>query len=341
MPFKPKYKLTNNLLANIAQIERLYGQIEALRVPQKLQLNLKRENLIKSAYASNKIEGNPLTLPEVTNLLLDDRVPVNRDEKEVVNYYEILTDLPNQVDTPITVELVKKLHGLLMQGVDKSAGEIRNEKVVVGKYQPGEKGSFSLKVKHEPPFHKRGKIVAALDDLAEWLEKSGDLPVVVKAGSFHHQFVYLHPFEDGNGRICRLLTALVFLKSGYNINKYFILDDYYDVDRSEYSDKLSSADKGNKTEWLEYFSSGVKYSMQSALAKFRNSMRKLSISERPTAKERQVLEMMQEQPEITSREVAEKFKVSRQQAHNLLSGLVEKDLVERRGSTKSSYYLLK
>jgi len=339
---KPNYQMTNKLLNNITTIERLYGQIEALRVPEKLRLNLKRDNMIQSAYASNKIEGNPLTLPEVTNLLLDDRVPVNRDEKEVVNYYEILSDLPKYVERDFSVELVTEIHDRLMNGVDKTAGQIRNEKVVVGKYQPGQKeGSFSLKVKHEPPFHRRNQITKALGLMMEWANEEDDSPAVIKAGSFHHQFVYLHPFEDGNGRTCRLLTALVFLKHHYDINKYFILDDYYDIDRTLYSDSLSSADRGDKTQWLEYFSEGVMYSMQSALAKFKNSMRKLTISERPTAKEKEVLEMMSEQPEITSAEVAKRMKVSRQQAHNLLSGLVEKDLAERRGSTKSSYYLLK
>ena len=88
--FKPKYKVSPKLLANIATIERLYGQIEAIKIPSKLELNLIRENLIESSYASNKIEGNPITLPEVTNLILDDRIPVNRDEKEIVNYFNIL-----------------------------------------------------------------------------------------------------------------------------------------------------------------------------------------------------------------------------------------------------------
>jgi len=80
--FNPKYRLSRKLLQNITKIERFYGQIESLKIPSKLELNLTRSNLIVSAYASNKIEGNPITLPEATNLILDDRIPVNRDEKE-------------------------------------------------------------------------------------------------------------------------------------------------------------------------------------------------------------------------------------------------------------------
>src|SRR3990167_1616976 len=137
--FTPKFTLTSALLTEITQIERLYGQIEALRLPHELELNLERKNLVQSSYASNKIEGNPLTLPEVKNLLLDDRVPTNRDEKEVVNYFHILQELHKEKEKPLSLTLMKELHKRLMTGVDKSAGEVSNIKVVVGKFNE-EKG---------------------------------------------------------------------------------------------------------------------------------------------------------------------------------------------------------
>jgi len=159
--YLPQYQLTPKLVSLITQIERLYGQIEGLKIPQKLELNLKRNNLIQSSHASNKVEGNPLTLPEVTNLLLNDRVPVNRDEKEVVNYFEILSNLKNYTETPFGIELLKRIHLQLMDGIANFAGKIRNERVVIGKFHEKKKESqegFSLKVKHEPPFHKQKEI---------------------------------------------------------------------------------------------------------------------------------------------------------------------------------------
>lgn len=338
--FKPQYQISPKLLSTITQVERLYGQIEALKVPKKLQLNLKRDNLIQSSYASNKIEGNPLTLPEVTNLLLDDRIPANRDEKEVINYFEILQDLDSFVDNPLNLNTVLEFHQRLMAGVDETAGQIRNEKVVVGKYQQ-EKGNYTLKVKHEPPHHKRAEIEADIQDLINWINDQAELPVLIQTGVFHHQFVHIHPFEDGNGRVCRLLTALLFLKHNYQINKYFVLDDYYDIDRLEYSDKLHSADQGDKTEWLEYFSEGVQHSLKSALSKFQQAMKKLQIEDRPTPKEQIVLDYMETFPQVTSGDIANELHVSRQQAHNLLSALVAKGFLHRKGSTKSSYYMLK
>lgn len=338
----PNFTLTPKLLGNITQIERLYGQIESLKIPKKLELNLQTDNLIQSSYVSNSIEGNPMSLQEVTNLLLGDRVPVNRDEKEVKNYYAILQELKSYADKTINLDMIKEIHLKLLSGVkDEIAGKIRDKKVVVGKYSGEDKKTLSLEVKHEPPYHKEKEINKALQQLSMWQKVSQETPIVIKAGVYHHHFVYIHPFIDGNGRVCRLLTALIFLQNNYWINKYFVLDDYYDIDRILYSDKLHTADSGDKTEWLEYFSDGVMYSLQGALAKVKESSFKLRVEERPTTKEKEVLDIIQERNEVTSTEIAELLKVSRQQAHNLLKALVDKEFLAKKGTTKRSYYFLK
>ena len=336
----PSYTITPELLLNITQIERFYGQIEELKVPKELELNLTKRNLIQSAFASNKIEGNPLTLPEVTNLILDDRVPANRDEKEVVNYFSLLQQLESLKDRELDVALTTEMHKSLMTGIDKTAGEIRDVMVVVGKYS-GEKGNVTLKVKHSPPFHKRKEIEQALTELFVWAQTNKDIPIILLAGMFHHQFVYIHPFEDGNGRVCRLLTALLFIKRGYHINKYFILDDYYDIDRHQYSDALHSADSGDTTAWLTYFAEGVKYSLQSAVSKYKNAIKTLAFEDQPTPRERDALRVIETRHQVTSADIVEELKVTRQQAHALLTGLIAKGLVDKKGITKRSYYFIK
>ena len=215
--FVPKYKLTEKLLINLTEIERLYGQIETLRLPRELQLNLERNNLTQSTYISNSIEGNPLSQVEVTNLLLGDRVPVNRDEKEVKNYFEILKNLTSLNKAKITPETVLEIHQKLMKGIkDEIAGQIRDSRVIIGsRNKIGE-----IQIQHEPPSHNKEEILLMLDNLFEWLSSS-NIPIPLKAGIWHHQFVYIHPFVDGNGRTCRLLTALIFLRENYLINKYF------------------------------------------------------------------------------------------------------------------------
>ena len=334
--FTPKFTLTSKLLTNLTEIERFYGQLEGIRIPKQLELNLERTNLIESSYASNSIEGNPLTVGEVANLLLNDRIPTNRSEKEVVNYFSILKKLENERNDPLNLSLILKLHKQLLEGVnDEIKGQIRNVPIIVGRRQPDQ-----IFIKHNPPYHDRERIETALNELTEWLEKIDTSPIL-KAGIFHHQFVYLHPFEDGNGRVCRLLTALILLSSNYKINKYFVLDDYYDVDRSLYSDSLHSADLGDKTNWLEYFTDGVKYSLQSALGSIKEGITKLSLDVRPSPREQQALEIARQYKELTSSDLVKELNITRQQAFNLLKSLTEKGFLEKMGTTKNSYYILK
>lgn len=338
---QPKFTLSSEIITNLTKIERIYGQLEGLRIPKKLELNLERDHLIKSTYISNSIEGNPLSLPEVTNLLLGDRVPANRDEREVKNYFDLLKSLDQYVDQPLTLATITDLHGKLLKSVDNEiAGTIRNTRVIVGGYET-ENGIPKLHVKHEPPFHKKLEIEQALTDLLNWVEQDKNTSPLLKIGIFHHQYVYIHPFVDGNGRTCRLLTALIFLKYHYQINKYFVLDDYYDLDRFEYSDKLSSADKGNKSEWLTYFTDGVKYSLQSALSRIETAMQTEKVADRPTPKEQAILTYLSSHAEVTSQDLVAEFNISRQQAHKLLAGLVDKGYVQKKGDTKGSFYKLK
>jgi Fic family protein len=339
--FKPKFTISPSIINNLTQIERLYGQLEGLRIPQKLELNLERDHLIKSTYISNSIEGNSLSLPEVTNLLLGDRIPANHDEREVKNYFDLLKSLDAYVDKPITISTITDIHARLLESVDnKIAGNIRNTAVIVGGYET-EHGIQILRIKHEPPFHKKPEIEQILIELLEWVQKDTETSPLLKIGIFHHQYVYIHPFADGNGRTCRLLTALIFLKYNYQINKYFVLDDYYDLDRIQYSDKLGSADKGDKSEWLSYFTDGVKYSLQSALGRIKSAMETEKVIDRPTAKEQEILSYLQSHIEVITQDIVRHFKISRQQAHKLLSGLVDKGYVKKKGGTKNSYYLLK
>ena len=333
----PNFTLTSKLLKNLTEIERYYGQLEGMRIPQQLQLNIERTNLIQSSHASNSIEGNPLSIGEVTNLLLNDRIPSNRSEKEVVNYFYILKQLDKSKSEPFNLPLICDIHKELLTGVDDEIkGKIRNVPIVVGRRNVGEQ----IQIKHNPPFHNRTSIENVLNNTFQWLLSTNDSPIL-SAGIFHHEFVYLHPFVDGNGRVARLLTVLILLSHNYQINKYFILDDYYDIDRELYSDSLHSADSGDKTKWLEYFTDGVKYSLQSALGRIKEGLVRLSFDVRPSPREQQALEIAGRYRELTSADLVKELHVTRQQAFNLLKALSEKGFLNKRGSTKNSFYVLK
>lgn len=343
--YKPQFQLNFRILNILSQIERLYGRLQAQKLIPSLSLRLSQENQILATHYSTSIEGNPLSPQDVTNVVLGDHVPTTKSEKEVKNYFEIITKLPDlaREKTPITVELTEKLHKTLMKGIDMdSIGKIRNGSVFVG-----HKTELEIVVKHNPPFHTDTEIKKALNELFEWLREEKELHPLIKAAIFHHQFAYIHPFFDGNGRLGRILTTYFLLQEHYEVSKFFVIDDYYDIDRHLYSDVLHSADSGDKTSWIEYFLEGIASSLQGAIARIdelkRHHLDHIEGEKRVlvTPREEEVLQIVINKKAIKSSDIEKAFEVTRQQAHALLSSLVSKKLLKKYGSTKMSYYKLR
>lgn len=350
--FEPKFTLTLPMVNKLSTIERLYGKLTSERLIPSLTLKLFQENQLLATHYSTSIEGNPLSPQDVTNIILNDQIPVTKSEKEVKNYFAVLnrvTLLAMKRET-ITTTLTKNLHHELMQGIEKKDfGQFRDSGVFVG-----HKTKTEIVVKHNPPFHTRKEIDDALTELFTWVQEPSEYHPLIKAAILHHQFAYIHPFFDGNGRLARILTTFFLLLNRYEVAKFFILDDYYDVDRQAYSDALHTADvpkgkstTGDETEWIEYFLDGIANSLQAALARIED-LKRVNLTDIEgekrvlvTRREEEVLQIVIEKKAIKTSDINEELGVTRQQAHALLYSLVKKGLLTKFGSTKTSYYKLK
>lgn len=342
--FKPNFTISLKMVNSLSAIERLHTQLIAEKLIPSLSLKLSEENQVLATHYSTSIEGNPLSPYDVTNIVLGDQIPTTKSEKEVKNYFATLNKIfiLQKEHAPISIDLTKKLHKIMMVGLDdKSLDDFRDSGVFVGHRTKEE-----IVVKHNPPFHTKVEIEKALNELFNWLNQEDDLHPLIKAGIFHHQFAYLHPFFDGNGRLTRILTEYYLLLKNYQVAKFFILDDYYDIDRNQYSDMLHSADKGNETSWIEYFLEGIANSLQGAIARV-NELKKADLDELTgekrvlvTPREEEVLEVIIDKKAVKTKDIQAVLSVTRQQAHALLFSLVKKNIIQKFGKTKTSYYKL-
>lgn len=338
--FQPKFKYTHRTVNNLTKITQAREVILNAKIIPKWEISLRREALIRSAHSSTAIEGNKLTLEEVSQLALGRKIMATRKEKqEVLNYLNVLQNIQDyQNDGKVTEKLLLKLHkDITKETLDLPSDEenYRKVQVVVG-------NKFTGEVVFTPP--KTEKVPQLTKALLEWINQEIELHPVLIAGLSHYEFVRIHPFVDGNGRTARALATLILYIRDFDIKRFFTLDDYYDSDRKAYYAALKSVDKNtlDTTPWIEYFTDGVLISINGVKKKILSlSIKKSGPQIALTEKQMKIMEKIVTNGRITSKEIQEMFKISRQAVHKELKKMIELSVMEPRGEGKAVYYVAK
>lgn len=196
--YDPPYTITDGMLERVASISEKLGRISTARgLENKPQL--RRNNRIKSIHSSLRIEANSLSLGQVRDVIGGKMViGAQREIQEVKNAYEAYERLP-EID-PYSIDDLKTLHGIMTKCVVEESGFFRT----------GEEGVFNGDrcVFVAPP----AKLVNELmENLFDWMNRArGSVHPLILSAVFHYEFVFIHPFADGNGRMARLWhTALL------------------------------------------------------------------------------------------------------------------------------------
>jgi Fic family protein len=346
--YKPRFDITLGLLDWIAEISAARERIHAAAILPQWELRLKREATLERAHHSTAIEGNPLTTRQVAGLVAGQEVAAReRDKREVLNYLRALELLeawsreapPLAGHLPLEVETVTRLHSVLTEGLlpADQAGSLRGEAVAV--VDQGGRIVFQAPLPGEVPH--------LLEDLMAWLaDSSSSLHPVLVAGISHYELVRIHPFHDGNGRTARLLATYVLYLRGFDMRRFFALEEYYNRDLIAYYNALAGADRtGDLAGWLEYFAEGVAISLRrvrEAIDRFSLDGRLKQAHGQVYLDERQmeVLKLLGERGRLRITEVQSLFDVSRETANRILDPLLEHGLVIRRGLARATYYEL-
>jgi Fic family protein len=344
--FQPNFRYTNRIVNNLTQIAE--GRTIILNAPlvPKWEVTLRREAIIRSAHSSTAIEGNPLSLEQVSDLAAGREITVRRkDRQEVLNYLEALEKIPEFAQrSPFKSEDLLEVHKTVTKETLENPGDegvFRNRQVFVGNRITGE-------VIFTPP--PTEQVPQLVNEFLEWFNSTAvsEIDPVIEAGLTHYELVRIHPFIDGNGRTARVLATLILYLRGFDTKQFFCLDDYYDLDRPSYYRVLQSVDQRtlDLTNWLEYFVEGVKVSIEAVKERVvRLSSERLRRTKKGqialTEKQMRIVEFINENGRITNRNVREMFKISSQAAHKEIMKLVKPDVIKAVGKGRNISYQLK
>ncbi len=227
-----KVTLTNEILKRISQIEQNKFSVNAVKLPTITANRLRKNSKKKSSYASNKIEGNPLTEEQANNIIESDQHRhFLKPEQEIRNYFLALGLLEEKVkkSVPFSKELITEVQALVEKGASKEKIGLRSEMppgVLFAVYD-----SETGQAEYIPPEYS--DIPDLLDELVKYVNTTDDHPLIV-AAVVHYQLVTIHPFEDGNGRTARLMSGYVLDLNGYGFNGIGSLEEYFAYDSDEY-----------------------------------------------------------------------------------------------------------
>lgn len=230
--FMIKVTITNDILKKISVIDENRFSLKNIELPQITKNRLRKNSKKKSSYASNKIEGNPLTEAQANEVMeRDDHKHFLKPEQEVRNYFLALNLLEEKIKNqmPFSKELLLEVQALVEKGASKEKIGLR------GEMPPGTLfavyDSESGSPEYIPPEYS--EITALLDELVEYVNTTDDHPLII-AAVVHYQLVTIHPFEDGNGRTARLMSGYILDLYGYGFNGIGSLEEYFAYDPDEY-----------------------------------------------------------------------------------------------------------
>lgn len=345
--YVPQFTITNKLLKLIGTIEAAKEVIENSPLVPAWEAKFREEAIVRTVHHGTHIEGNELNKTEAEQVLAGGKiVGRDRDIQEVLNYRNVLKYIEGYDKPQITEEAIKHIHELTTHRLltSEQVGEYRKTQVVV-------KNSATGEITFRPP--PALEVPFLMSSFTEWLNKTtiDDVHTALKAGITHYEIVRVHPFLDGNGRVARAAATLVLFKEGYDIKRFFALEEYYDREPMAYYEALQSVGKanGNLNVWLEYFIEGLAIELTRIKEKVKGLSTDLKIKkslggQQVALSERQIkiIEYIQESGFLQNKAFFELFPmVSEDTVLRELKDLLKKGIVVKEGTTKGARYVLR
>ncbi len=321
--YTPPFTITSKILNLVSEITEVVTKLELLE-PKSISPTLRKVNKIKTITGTLEIEGNTLGEKKVTAILEGKRVLGSQKEiAEVKGALKIYDELENL--NYKNIDDLLYAHKLLMGEILQNAGHYRVNDVGVG----GNKGVVHV----APP---SSQVPNLMSDLFLWLQES-DIHPLIKSSVFHYEFEFIHPFIDGNGRMGRLWQTLIL----YNWKKVFgylsVESVVRDAQQEYYKALEESGSKGESTPFIEFMLNAILLTCKQTLSEEQSVP--LNVSKNvPLKRMDKIIELMQENQEITIDQIAAVLGVSSKTIKRDIAKLKDQGKVRRVGSLKSGVW---
>lgn len=328
------------LINNISSIDRFDASWTTIERQEGQSLKqLKSIATVRSVGASTRIEGSKLSNAEVKVLLenIDITNIEDRDTQEVIGYFETF-DLISESsdDISITEGSIKQLHALLMKHSEKDQwhkGDYKqHSNAVEATYPDGTKHIIFQTTEPGYPTQE------AMQALIKWYEEDTETHPLVKSAIFSYEFVTIHPFQDGNGRLSRLISSLLLLKNGYKWIQYVSFEHEIESRKAEYYQVLrncqSNRPNESVTEWLAFFLDCLMNIQAQLMQKLEESGRSAQLSPR----EKAIITFISNNPGCKSGDIATRLAIPNPTVKRTLAELVKQNLIAKHGSGSGTNY---
>ena len=324
MDYEPPFKITSQIIDLISQISEAVGEINSLENSPR-HLELRKENRIKTIHSSLAIENNSLSLEQITAIIEGKRVLGSPNEiqevKNALQAYELLLTL-----NPYEEKDLLKAHKLMMADLVERNGKYRKDGV----------GIFDgNQVVHLAP--PADRVPFLMSDLFEWL-KNSDVHPLIKSCVFHYEFEFIHPFQDGNGRMGRLWQTVI-LKEWKSVFAWLPIETLIKENQVEYYNALNSSDSdANSTNFIVFMLQTILRTIKEIIETEKKITLKITV--KITANQKKILEAIKQNPFVTQEELSSIVGIAKLNINKNMKKLQEQGIIERVGADKNGKWIV-